>query len=300
MPLENVQFLPRAELLTFDEIVRFARVVSEMGVDRLRLTGGEPLVRRDLPHLIEMLKGIDGIREIAMTTNALLLAKHATELRDAGLDRLNISLDALDAETFRLIARRDGLEKVMQGIDAAQAAGFESLKINTVAISGVNESQIIPMARFCRDRDLHLRFIEFMPLDADENWNHADVLSGDWIRQQISEHVDPLLPVSHQVPGQPATDFAYADGTGHVGFINSVSEPFCDTCNRLRVTSEGQVRNCLFSSSEWDARKMLRNGSSDEEIQQLVLDCVGAKAAGHGSSNLEFVRPSKAMYQIGG
>ncbi len=300
MPLENVNFLPKSELLTFDEIVRFTRVAAQMGVNRIRLTGGEPLVRRGLCDLIAMLNEIDGIVDIAMTTNGLLLEKHARDLQSAGLNRLNVSLDALDEETFLKIARRDGLQKVLDGLQAAKDVGFSNTKINTVAIAGVNENQVVPMARFCREHQLHLRFIEFMPLDAEENWRKADVLQGEWIRQQISQAIDPLVPVASQEPGQPATDFEYADGIAKVGFINSVSQPFCDTCNRLRITSEGQVRNCLFSTAEWDARQLLRGQSSDEDLAQLILDCVGAKAAGHGSSDLEFVRPQKAMYQIGG
>lgn len=300
MPLENVNFLPRSELLTFDEIVRFTEVAAKMGVDRIRLTGGEPLVRRGLCDLIKMLNEIDGIVDIAMTTNGLLLEKHASELRSAGLNRLNISLDALDEETFRKIARREGLQKVLDGIRTAKDVGFRQTKINTVAIAGVNEEQIVPMAKFCREQNLHLRFIEFMPLDAEENWRHADVLSGEKIREQISRDLEPLVPVQAQEPGQPATDYRYEGQAAKVGFINSVSQPFCNTCNRLRITSEGQVRNCLFSAAEWDARELLRSDAPDEDLAQLILDCVGAKAAGHGSNDLQFVRPQKAMYQIGG
>lgn len=300
MPLENVDFLPRAELLTFDEIVRFTTVAARLGVNQIRLTGGEPLVRRDFTKLVRMLNQVDGIKDIAMTTNALLLDKHAAELKSAGLSRLNISLDALDEATFKRIARRDGLQKVLDGIKAAQDAGFSEIKINTVAIAGVNEEQIVPMAGFCRDNNLHLRFIEFMPLDAEENWQHADVLSGESIREKISESIEPLIPVETQDPHQPATDFVYENGNGNVGFINSVSQPFCSSCNRLRITSEGQLRNCLFSTAEWDARKLLRSEASDAEVARLILECVGAKAAGHGTNDLQFVRPQKAMYQIGG
>lgn len=300
MPLENVNFLPRAELLTFDEIVRFAKVAARMGVNQIRLTGGEPLVRRDFTELVKMLNQIDGIDDIAMTTNALLLEKHAVELKSVGLNRLNISLDALDEETFKRIARREGLQKVLDGIRAAQDAGFANIKVNTVAIANVNEDQIVPMASFCREQNLHLRFIEFMPLDAEENWEHADVLSGESIRQKISNEVEPLVAVETQDPHQPATDFVYEDGAGKVGFINSVSQPFCSSCNRLRITSEGQLRNCLFSTAEWDARKLMRSNATDNDIAQLILECVGAKAAGHGTNDLQFVRPQKAMYQIGG
>ena len=300
MPLENVNFLPRQQLLTFDEIVRFTRVAAEMGVNRIRLTGGEPLVRRELWRLIEMLNSIDGIEDIAMTTNGILLAQHAKQLKESGLTRLNVSLDALDEESFREIARRDGLSKVLHGIQVAKDVGFANIRLNTVAISGVNESQIIPLAKFSRAEGLHLRFIEFMPLDAEENWQKADVLSGEMIRSQISKAIGELKPSNRTDPSQPATDFHYVDGQGSVGFINSVSQPFCQSCNRLRITSEGQVRNCLFSTAEWDARELLRNDASDTELRQLMLDCVQAKAAGHGSNDMKFVRPEKAMYQIGG
>jgi cyclic pyranopterin phosphate synthase len=300
MPLENVNFLPRSELLTFDEIVRFTRVAAEMGVNKIRLTGGEPLVRRGLSDLVRMLNQIDGITDIALTTNGLLLAKHAAQLKSAGLTRLNVSLDALDEESFRAIARRDGLAAVLGGLKVAQEVGFENTRLNTVAISGVNENQVIPMAKFAREHGLHLRFIEFMPLDAEENWKKVDVLTGQRLRDWISDEIEPLRPIENADPSQPATDFEYADGNGKVGFINSVSEPFCQSCNRLRITSEGQIRNCLFSEAEWDVRKLLRGDATDDDISKLVLNCVGAKAAGHGSNDLQFARPSKAMYQIGG
>lgn len=301
MPLENVNFRPREELLTFDEIQRFVRVAAKMGINKIRLTGGEPLVRRELWRLVEMLNAVPGINEVAMTTNAILLAKHAQQLRDAGLTRLNISLDALDEKRFRQIARRDGLDDVLHGIEVAKQVGFESIKINTVAISNVNEDQIVPLAKFCRQQDLQLRFIEFMPLDAEANWQNSDVLDGESLREIISNSVCELVPIEAADPHQPAVDFEYVDGQGSVGFINSVSQPFCQSCNRLRITSEGQIQNCLFSSGQWDVRKLLRNGvATDKEVGQLILDCVGAKAAGHGSNNLDFVRPDKAMYQIGG
>lgn len=300
MPLENIEFLPRKELLTFDEITRFARVAADLGVNRIRLTGGEPLVRRDLSRLVEMLNGISGIDDIALTTNGLLLEPHAQSLKDAGLTRLNVSLDAMDAATFKLITRREGFEKVLAGIAKAKSIGFQPIKLNAVAIAGVNEEQIVPLANFCRQEELHLRFIEFMPLDADENWRHADVLSGDSIRETISDSINELTPIQKDDPSQPASDFAYRDGKGKVGFINSVSQPFCDSCNRLRITSEGQIRNCLFSTEEWDARKLLRTEATDQDLENLILECVDAKAVGHGSNDLKFVRPSKAMYQIGG
>lgn len=300
MPAENVQFKPRSELLTFEEIERFVRVVAQMGVTKVRLTGGEPLVRRDLHRLVARLASIDAIDDIALTTNGILLAAQAQALKDAGLRRLNVSLDALNAETFRRISRRDGFEQILEGIFVAQRVGFEKIRLNAVAIRGVTEAEILPLARFAREHGLELRFIEYMPLDAAGNWDLAQVLTGEEIRRTIEEGLGPLeaLPVSD--PSQPATDYAYVDGGGTLGFINPVTQPFCSDCNRLRLTAEGQVRNCLFSLQEWDARRVLRGGGSDDDLAALVQASVGAKKAGHGIHSDEFIRPSRAMYQIGG
>ncbi|MEX0641599.1 MAG: GTP 3',8-cyclase MoaA [Pirellulales bacterium] len=306
MPNENVRFRPRDEILTFEEITRFVSVVSQMGVRRLRLTGGEPLVRSELPRLVKMLSDLPGIDDLALTTNGILLEEQAAELRSAGLERLNISLDTLSEETFQKISRREGLDRVLAGIAAAQHVGFEQIRLNAIAIHGLTEDEIIPLARFARDRGLELRFIEYMPLDAEQNWQASDVLDGDTIRQILETEFGPLLPVDRSHPGQPATDFEYADGRGRIGLIQPVSQPFCSACDRLRLTAEGQVRNCLFSTAEWDARAILRGqraGSSptpDDELADLVRDCVLAKAPAHGIGTVEFIRPERAMYQIGG
>jgi cyclic pyranopterin phosphate synthase len=300
MPDENVRFRPRHEILTFEEIERFARVVARMGVNKLRLTGGEPLVRHDLPALVERLAAIDGIRDIALTTNGILLEEHAQALKDAGLSRLNISLDSLTEETFKRIARRDGLDRVLAGIHAAKRVGFERIRLNAVAIKGITEPEIVPLARFAREQGMEMRFIEFMPLDAENHWQHDQVLSGDEIRRAIEEAIGPLEPAARPDPSQPATDFRFADGGGTIGFINPVTQPFCEDCNRLRITAEGQVRNCLFSTVEWDARAILRGGGTDDELAQLVRDSVRAKKPGHGIDSSDFVRPERAMYQIGG
>jgi cyclic pyranopterin phosphate synthase len=300
MPAENVSFRPRHEILTFEEIVRFARVVAGLGVNKIRLTGGEPLVRQDLPRLVAALAAVPGIEDIALTTNGILLAENAQALRDAGLHRLNVSLDALDAETFRLIARRDGFERIVVGLFAAQRVGFENIKLNTVAIRGITETQIVPLGHFARHHGFELRFIEFMPLDADGAWDNSQVLAGDEIRRILEAEIAPLEPLPIVDPSQPATDFRFVDGHGTVGFINPVTQPFCGDCNRLRLTAEGQVRNCLFSTVEWDARALLRAGGSDEELADLVSTCVGAKKAGHGINSDRFVKPDRAMFQIGG
>ncbi len=300
MPNENVQFKPRSEILSFEEIARFVRVAAELGVNKVRLTGGEPLVRQDLARLVKMIADIPQIRDIALTTNAILLAEQAVALKAAGLQRLNISLDCLSEETFRTISRREGLHRVLEGIDAAIAARFEKIRLNTVSIRGLSEPEIVPLARFARDRGLELRFIEYMPLDAEHKWQSDQVLSGEEIRRQIEAAIGPLTPALRDDPSQPASDFDYVDGVGRVGFINPISQPFCHDCNRLRLTAEGQVRNCLFSIVEWDARAVLRGGGSDEQLSQLLQESVGAKKAGHGIDGPDFVRPERAMYQIGG
>ena len=300
MPDENIRFKPREELLTFEEIERFVRIVAGMGVNKLRLTGGEPLVRSGLPDLVRRLTTIPGIADIALTTNGLLLGERAQALKDAGLHRLNISLDTLDEATFQRITRREGLDRVLDGIFAAQRAGFDRIRLNAVAIAGLTEADVVPLGEFARQHDLEMRFIEFMPLDAEGNWQDDQVLPGEAIRAQLEEAFGPLVPASRPDPSQPAVDYAFADGVGRIGFINPVSQPFCGDCNRLRVTAEGQLRNCLFSTVEWDARELLRSDAADDEIAQLVRDCVWAKRPGHGIDSNDFIRPQRAMYQIGG
>ena len=300
MPIENVLFQPREQLLTFEEIEQFVRVASRQGIKQIRLTGGEPLVRSNLPSLVRVLVDIEGIDEVAMTTNAILLATHAQSLRDAGLHRLNISLDAITKENFQRIARREGLAEVIKGIDAARRVGFTNIRLNAVALRGITEEEIIPMAEFSRNRNLELRFIEYMPLDAENHWQREDLLTGQEIRNRIERNWGPLVPCERPDPSQPAVDFEYADGQGRIGFINPVSEPFCGNCNRLRITAEGQVRNCLFSTTEWDARQLLRTGASEDQIAQLIRECVAAKKTGHGIDSPDFLKPARAMYQIGG
>jgi GTP 3',8-cyclase len=300
MPAENVRFKPRRELLTFEEIERFVRVVAAMGVNKIRLTGGEPLVRHGLPLLVEKIAGTEGIRDVALTTNGILLAEQAQSLKAAGLRRLNVSLDSLQRETFFRISRREGLDQVLEGIFAAQRVGFERIRLNAVAIRGITEPEIVPLGQFARRHGLEMRFIEFMPLDADGKWDATQVLTGERIRDALEAGIAPLMPLAVEDPSQPATDYAFADGVGRIGFINPVSQPFCARCNRLRLTAEGQVRNCLFSTEEWDAREILRGGGTDEELADLVRASVGAKRAGHGINDERFVKPQRAMYQIGG
>jgi cyclic pyranopterin phosphate synthase len=300
MPAEGVRFLPRADILSFEEITRFVRVVAAMGVSRIRLTGGEPLVRAELPTLVAMLREIDGVEEIALTSNGMLLGQQAGGLKRAGLDRLNISLDTLDAAKFERIARRSGFDQVLEGIDAAIAAGFENVRLNALAIRGETEDEIVPLVEFATSRGLVMRFIEYMPLDADGAWRHDQVLAGEVIRETIERELGPLVPAERSESSQPAVDYEFADGRGSVGFINPVSEPFCGACDRLRLTAEGQVRNCLFSTTESDARSLLRSGASDDAIEQLVRRSIHEKKPGHGIDDQTFLRPERAMYQIGG
>ena len=298
MPLDVV-FKPREELLTYEEIARVAGVFAGLGIRTIRLTGGEPLIRRDLPALVRQLVAIPGIDEVALTTNGLLLADQAESLREAGLGRLNVSLDSLRDDGFEQIARRPGLDRVLAGLAAAKRAGFTAIRINAVSIKGLTESEIVPLARFCRREGFQLRFIEFMPLDADQAWDRSQVLSGADVREILEREIGPLVADAPADVGQPAIDYRWVDGGG-VGFINPVTSPFCDRCDRLRLTADGQVRNCLFSTVEWDARRLLREGGDDTAIAALIRDCVAAKRAAHGIDTPAFERPARAMYQIGG
>ena len=298
MPAEVV-FLPREELLSYEEIARVAAVAAGEGIRTIRLTGGEPLLRRDLDRLVRLLVAVPGIEEVAATTNGLLLADQAEALAAAGLGRLNVSLDAIREEAFDRLTRRRGLDRVLAGLAAARAAGFRSLRINAVSIRGLSEEEIVPLAEFCRREGFHLRFIEFMPLDADGSWNAEQVLSGAAVRAILEREIGPLEPLPPADGGQPAVDWRWADG-GLIGFIDPVTSPFCDRCDRLRLTADGQFRNCLFSTTEWDARAVLRGGGSDDEIAALLQACVAAKRAAHGIGSPAFERPARAMYQIGG
>ena len=299
MPAE-VTFLPREELLSYEEIARVVAVAAGLGIRTIRLTGGEPLLRRDLDRLVRLVAGVAGIEEVAVTTNGLLLADQAAALRAAGLARLNVSLDAIREEAFETLTRRTGLDRVLAGLAAARAAGFASIRINAVSIRGLSEEEIVPLASFCRREGLHLRFIEFMPLDADGGWDAEQVLSGAAVRRILEREIGPLEPLPPTDVGQPAVDWRWADGGGLVGFIDPVTNPFCDRCDRLRLTADGQFRNCLFSTTEWDARGVLRGGGSDADLAALLRACVAAKRAAHGIGSPAFERPARAMYQIGG
>jgi cyclic pyranopterin phosphate synthase len=300
MPEDGVQFMDRAEILNFEEIERFVRAAVPLGITKLRLTGGEPLVRRDLPGLIERLVAIPGIRDIALTTNAVLLEKHAQDLYAAGLRRLNIHLDTLDRERFKFITRRDDLPRVLAGIDEAVRAGFEKIKLNVVAVKGLIEPDIVPVAHYCRERGFEPRYIEFMPLDSQSLWDRKKVLLADDMIAMITREIGPLEAVPDADPRAPATEYRYADGRGRLGFIASVSKPFCLNCNRIRLTSDGKLRYCLFAIDETDVKGLLRSNASDEEIAAVIRQNVSEKWIGHEINSNKFIPPPRPMYAIGG
>jgi cyclic pyranopterin phosphate synthase len=300
MPEDGVKYMAREEILSFEEIERFARVAVSLGVTKLRITGGEPLVRKDLPVLIRKLAGIPGVQDIALTTNGVLLARHARALYDAGLRRLNVHLDTLDRERFLRITRRDDLDKVLEGIEVARGLGFGPIKINAVAVKNLLEPDLVPLARFGREHGIEIRFIEFMPLDSQGIWARNSVLTADEMIETLSREIAPLIEIPDRDPRAPATEYRFADGIGRVGFIASVSRPFCLNCNRIRLTSDGKLRYCLFAIEETDVKTLLRNGAPDEEIAATIRATVHKKWIGHEINSSQFVAPPRPMYAIGG
>ena len=303
MPAEGMTWLDRSEVLTYEEIERVARIcVEKFGVDSLRLTGGEPTVRAHLPQLIAKLAALrlpDGTKpDIALTTNGATLRNIALELRNAGLDRINVSMDSLKPERFFAMTRRDELHNVLAGIAEAQIAGFSPMKVNAVVERGANDDEILDLVRYGRDNNVEVRFIEFMPLDATNEWERNKVVSQDEIVAAIAaEFPLELMPARGATP---ADRWRFLDGKGTVGVIPSVTHPFCGDCDRVRLTSDGQFRTCLFATDESDIRSLLRNGGTDEEIAELIQVAVGAKWAGHQINQVNFIRPNRSMSQIGG
>lgn len=301
MPEHGVEFVPRAEILRFEELERLARIAVSLGVKKIRVTGGEPLVRKDLHILVRKLVEMPGVEDVALTTNGVLLAPQAEALYDAGLRRLNIHLDTLDRARFEEITRRDELHRVLEGIDAAQRLGFGPIKINAVAVKGLVEPDIVPLAQFGRERGIEIRYIEFMPLDAQNLWDRSRVLLADDIVAMLAEGIGPLDPVPDPDPRAPALEYRFRDGRGQVGFIASVSRPFCLNCNRIRLTADGKLRYCLFAIEETDVKGLLRGGAPDEEIAETIRATVRAKWLGHEINQGErFVPPPRPMYAIGG
>jgi cyclic pyranopterin phosphate synthase len=300
MPEEGVKFQPREEILTFEEIERFVRVAVSLGVRKLRITGGEPLLRKDLAKLIHRLGAIEGIQDMALTTNGVLLADQAQELYDAGLRRLNVHLDTLDRERFKQITRRDDFGKVMNGIETALRIGYPVIKINAVAVKNLVEGDIVPLARFGREHGIEIRYIEFMPLDAQGIWDHDKVLLTDDMIAMLTREIGPLREIPDGDPRAPATEYEFADGNGRIGFIASVSKPFCLNCNRIRLTADGKFRYCLFAIDETDMRGLLRNGAPDQAIADAIRGSVKDKWIGHQINTAKFVPPPRPMYSIGG
>ena len=299
MPADGLPWLPRDDVLTFEEIARLTRILAETGVHEVRLTGGEPLVRRNLPELVAMLNSIAGVTDLSLTTNGVLLDRLAKPLAEAGLRRLNVSLDSLSHVRFAEITRRDALDRVLRGIEAAEAQPeLRPIKLNVVAIRGFTEQEIPAFAALARRKPYVVRFIEFMPLDADEAWSQDDVLTGEEIRAEIERHW-PLQRVAAK-PSSTAKRYRFADGAGEIGFINPVSEPFCSSCDRIRLTADGQLRTCLFSRRETDVRALLRDGATDDEIERALRDAVARKELKHRIGDPGFRPASRSMSQIGG
>ena len=277
MPADNVEFMDRTNLLSFEEIHRVVTVASGLGINRIRLTGGEPLMRKDLPTLIKMINEVEGINDVAMTTNAFFLKDQAQSLKDAGLKRLNVSLDALDPEKFRDVNRRDCLQAVLDGLDTARKVGFKSIKINAVAVRNFSESEVMGLIEYGRSDGFEVRFIEFMPLDSDKVWERDKVLFGHEIIELIKEKYE-LVPVDNSLEIGPASEYTFADGKGKIGIITAVSNPFCDHCNRIRMTADGKLRTCLFSADETNLKEMIRSGKSDENIAETIRQAVLIKS----------------------
>ena len=296
MPEEGMQWVPREDVLTFEEIERLARVfVERFGFTSIRLTGGEPTVRAHLTTLVARLAALDV--DLSMTTNGSSLRRDAQALRDAGQQRVNISLDSLRADRFEQLTRRDELAAGLDGIDAAVEAGFDPVKINVVAMEGINDDEVVDLVAWGRDTGVEVRFIEFMPLDASHEWSRVKVLPGEEIVRRVAE----VFPVERLGRGsEPAELWAHADGRGRFGVIPTVTEPFCATCDRVRLTAEGRMRACLFSIDETDLRSIIRGGGSDDDVAGAMASCVAGKWAGHQVGTTTFVAPPRSMSQIGG
>jgi cyclic pyranopterin phosphate synthase len=300
IPDENIKWLPRVQLASLEELARIARIAVGLGVRKLRITGGEPLLRKNLPSLIAELAALPDLDDIALTTNGTELPRLARDLADAGLERVNVSLDSLDRATFAKLAQRDLLADVLAGIEAAVVAGLTPLSINCVVIRGTNDHEVVPFARFARERGFEVRFIEFMPLEHGQRWGEHALVPGRELRERV-EAVFPLLPAPDQDPHAPSRDWVFADGApGVMGFIDSVTAPFCDSCNRIRLTADGKLRTCLFSLNEHDILGPIRAGASDQQVAELLCAAVSTKELKHHITDGLFVKPKRTMSQIGG
>ncbi len=299
MPADGLPWLERSEVLSFEEIERVVRLMVGMGIEDVRLTGGEPLVRRDFPRLVSMLSPIEGLKDLSLTTNGYLLERDAAALVEAGISRVNVSIDSLQRDRFFQITRRDSLPQVLRGLEElAKHPEVHPIKVNAVAMRNFTEEEAIPFAEFARSTAFQVRFIEFMPLDADQNWTPDSVLTGEELRQIINSAY-PIEELPRE-PSATARVFRFADGTGEIGFINPVSEPFCADCNRVRITAEGKLRTCLFSLHETDLREPLRSGASEAELEKIIRDAVWRKELKHHVGEPGFRQPPRTMSAIGG
>ncbi len=299
MPADGLPWLERSEVLSFEEIERVVRLMVGMGIEDVRLTGGEPLVRRDFPRLVSMLSPIEGLKDLSLTTNGYLLERDAAALVGAGISRVNVSIDSLQRDRFFQITRRDSLPQVLRGLEElAKHPEVHPIKVNAVAMRNFTEEEAIPFAEFARSTAFQVRFIEFMPLDADQNWTPDSVLTGEELRQIINSAY-PIEELPRE-PSATARVFRFADGTGEIGFINPVSEPFCADCNRVRITAEGKLRTCLFSLHETDLREPLRSGASEAELEKIIRDAVWRKELKHHVGEPGFRQPPRTMSAIGG
>jgi cyclic pyranopterin phosphate synthase len=299
MPAEGMPWLDRSDLLSFEEIERLVAVLARLGITDVRLTGGEPLARREFPKLVSMLRRVEGIRDLSVTTNGYLLERDAAALVEAGIDRINVSIDSLARDRFHEITRRDALPQVLRGLEAI--AAFERvrpIKVNAVAMRDFTEDEVFRFCELARSTDYQVRFIEFMPLDGDRAWSADQVLTGDELRALI-ETRHPLEPLPRD-PHATARVYRFGDGDGEIGFINPVSEPFCADCNRIRLTADGELRTCLFSVRETDLREPLRAGANDAELEGILRDAVWRKELKHRVNEPGFVPPPRTMSAIGG
>ncbi len=299
MPESNPVFFPKDQLLTFEEMARVCTLLIERcGIRDIRITGGEPLVRKDLAKFIQLISVIPHLQDLSLTTNGILLTENAHALSRAGLKRLNISLDTLSEDVFQRITRRAGLDRTLRGIETAISAGFDSIKLNALAIRGITEFEVCDLVQYASENGLLIRFIEYMPLDADQNWRRNNVLDGDELLSILGKKFGSIEPIPREDPAQPAE--AFLVGEHRVGIIRSVTHPFCNQCNRLRITADGAIRNCLFAKDETYFKSQLREGISDDDLIKIIQSCVSAKAKSHGINHASFQPPDRPMYAIGG
>jgi cyclic pyranopterin phosphate synthase len=301
MPAEGLPWLKKAEILTYEEIARISRIAVSIGIEQIRLTGGEPLVRRDVPELVHQLHQIEGLHSLSLTTNGVLLKQQANALAEAGLTRINVSLDSLSHEKFCQLTRRDQLDRVLEGLEELEKyPSIHPIKINAVAMRDFTENEVLDFARLARRKAYVVRWIEFMPLDADQIWRKEDILTGGEIKAIIETAYGPLVPVKTGDPSETARRYTFSDGIGEVGFINPVSQPFCSSCDRIRLTADGQLRTCLFATEETDLRSAIRSGAPDEKIIHIIRQAVWHKELKHYIGDKRFKRANRSMSRIGG